>query len=155
MPGYPAYIRKRQTLTVSVDEVPEYLGFQKKDDDTYEVLRGTHKLIIRHSGPGPITHHRRPIRGEAHFLNMRDRKSSFKYQTLRKMVIHEMPEMLEGFDRLIPPAPESPEKPAGPFLPRAEAAEKKEAATPEYQAWVIETWKAVIRAVDNLPTRNV
>ncbi len=155
MAGNHAYFRKRETLTVSVDTVLEYLGFHKKDDDTYEVMRGRHKLIIRHSGPGPITHHRHPIRGEAHSLNKRGHKRSFNYQMLRKMVIHEMPEMLEGFDKFILPAPESPTKSGGPIFPRAEAAEKKEAASPEYQAWVIETWKQVIRAVDALPHRTV
>jgi hypothetical protein len=153
MPGNPAYCRKGEAFTVSVAEAIEFLGFQKKEDDTYELLRGRHKLIIQHNGPGPITHPRRPIRGEIQPLNKRGSKRFFKYQTLRKMVIHEMPERLEGFDKLIPPAPESPTKPAGPIFRRADAAEKKEAAPPEYRAWVIDTWKAVIRAVDALPNR--
>jgi hypothetical protein len=149
-----AVLRSSAASNVSIDEMLEFLEFRKKKGDTYETLRGEYKLIIRHSGPGPITHPRRPLRCERRYLGKSGENLIVNYQNILSMVIKEIPEKLAGFEALILPTSESSLKPACSLIKGVEG-KTKIVPTPEYKAWVIELWKAVIRAVAALPNRQV
>lgn len=147
-------LRSSAARNVSIDEMLEFLEFRKKKGDTYETLRGGYKLVIRHSGPGPITHPRRPLRCERRYIGKDAESQIVNYQNMLSMVIKEMPEKLARFEALILPTSESPLNPAIPLFTGFENGKTRLVPTPEYKAWVIELWKAVIRAVAALPNRQ-
>ena len=150
-----AVLRSSAASNVSIDEMLEFLEFRKKKGDTYETRRGEYKLIIRHSGPGPITHPRRPLRCERRYLGKGGENLIVNYQNILSMVIKEFPDKLAGFEALILPSSESSPTPARSLFRGVETGKPKIVPTPEYKAWVIELWKAVIRAVAALPNRQV